>query len=117
MCDIYCFFSFFLWCVLCLFFQAEDGIRDPLVTGVQTCALPICCAGPRTWRAASLQDDRRSHRVRAEALLVPLLDRSRALELATAWKGDGLPSCGQAAVATHIRSGRSCPALTADRGA
>src|SRR5207247_798998 len=22
-------------------FQAEDGIRDPLVTGVQTCALPI----------------------------------------------------------------------------
>src|SRR5207247_7871332 len=23
------------------FFQAEDGIRDPLVTGVQTCALPI----------------------------------------------------------------------------
>src|SRR5438105_13823754 len=26
------------------FFQAEDGIRDPLVTGVQTCALPICAA-------------------------------------------------------------------------
>src|SRR5438105_12664409 len=23
------------------FFQAEDGIRDPLVTGLQTCALPI----------------------------------------------------------------------------
>src|SRR6266496_5281253 len=23
------------------FFQAEDGIRDPYVTGVQTCALPI----------------------------------------------------------------------------
>src|SRR6266536_4216936 len=23
-------------------FQAEDGIRVPLVTGVQTCALPIC---------------------------------------------------------------------------
>src|SRR5207244_9192714 len=22
--------------------QAEDGIRDDLVTGVQTCALPIC---------------------------------------------------------------------------
>src|SRR2546430_7675249 len=30
------------------FFQAEDGIRDLTVTGVQTCALPIssmtCCA-------------------------------------------------------------------------
>src|SRR3712207_8707769 len=24
------------------FFQAEDGIRDIGVTGVQTCALPIC---------------------------------------------------------------------------
>src|SRR5207249_6724607 len=29
----YCFFFFF--------FQAEDGIRDRNVTGVQTCALPI----------------------------------------------------------------------------
>src|SRR5258708_17207671 len=29
----------FLVCVF--FFQAEDGIRDDLVTGVQTCALPI----------------------------------------------------------------------------
>src|SRR5205823_11668453 len=29
--------------ILCaFFFQAEDGIRDKLVTGVQTCALPIC---------------------------------------------------------------------------
>src|ERR671923_931122 len=28
--------------VLVFFFQAEDGIRDDLVTGVQTCALPIC---------------------------------------------------------------------------
>src|SRR5687767_15265533 len=27
---------------LAFFFQAEDGIRDKLVTGVQTCALPIC---------------------------------------------------------------------------
>src|SRR5690349_21885759 len=30
-----CFFVFFF------FFQAEDGIRDLYVTGVQTCALPI----------------------------------------------------------------------------
>src|SRR5216684_291329 len=26
---------------VCFFFQAEDGIRDVAVTGVQTCALPI----------------------------------------------------------------------------
>src|SRR2546430_13025315 len=30
------------WVVVwCFFFQAEDGIRDLTVTGVQTCALPI----------------------------------------------------------------------------
>src|SRR5258708_34677428 len=28
------------------FFQAEDGIRDDLVTGVQTCALPIYPSKP-----------------------------------------------------------------------
>src|SRR5437867_9095955 len=28
--------------LLVFFFQAEDGIRDRTVTGVQTCALPIC---------------------------------------------------------------------------
>src|SRR5256885_11125639 len=28
-------------CRRCFFFQAEDGIRDYKVTGVQTCALPI----------------------------------------------------------------------------
>src|SRR2546429_6082695 len=41
-----------VWCSMCVigrtllmfffFFQAEDGIRDVAVTGVQTCALPIC---------------------------------------------------------------------------
>src|SRR5207247_7373129 len=36
-----------------LFFQAEDGIRDPLVTGVQTCALPISRA-PRASRGRGL---------------------------------------------------------------
>src|SRR6266496_5869173 len=40
-------FFFFLYLHLrgvlcfCFFFQAEDGIRDLYVTGVQTCALPI----------------------------------------------------------------------------
>src|SRR5438105_12371961 len=34
------------------FFQAEDGIRDPLVTGVQTCALPISRRNPDARGAA-----------------------------------------------------------------
>src|SRR5206468_5421301 len=29
------------YCFVFFFFQAEDGIRDLIVTGVQTCALPI----------------------------------------------------------------------------
>src|SRR5215471_10530872 len=35
---------------LFFFFQAEDGIRDLYVTGVQTCALPIWPRG--TWRGS-----------------------------------------------------------------
>src|SRR5256885_13010338 len=31
-----------VYTVFFFFFQAEDGIRDYKVTGVQTCALPIC---------------------------------------------------------------------------
>src|SRR5437762_10640436 len=34
--------------VFFFFFQAEDGIRDTSVTGVQTCALPICTRIPTT---------------------------------------------------------------------
>src|SRR5206468_8809596 len=37
-CLVCVFFVFFF------FFQAEDGIRDLIVTGVQTCALPILSA-------------------------------------------------------------------------
>src|SRR5207245_4954362 len=34
--------------VFVFFFQAEDGIRDATVTGVQTCALPISLVQPVT---------------------------------------------------------------------
>src|SRR5687767_15436697 len=40
--------------VFFFFFQAEDGIRDKLVTGVQTCALPICGGNDVPRRAAGL---------------------------------------------------------------
>src|SRR5437762_9354918 len=53
------------WVLSCIFFffQAEDGIRDTSVTGVQTCALPISASrsptagrftyGPATMKAGS----------------------------------------------------------------
>src|SRR2546430_6374023 len=46
---VFCFFFFF--------FQAEDGIRDLTVTGVQTCALPIYVA-PRPEARRRLLDAR-----------------------------------------------------------
>src|SRR5437867_2013798 len=50
------FFSFFF------FFQAEDGIRDRTVTGVQTCALPISgdvfLLGSHAWRIVKVRADR-----------------------------------------------------------
>src|SRR5229473_3758264 len=46
------------------FFQAEDGIRDKLVTGVQTCALPI--SGARE-AAARIRADRAARDCRASS--------------------------------------------------
>src|SRR3989454_7295963 len=55
-----------MYCLRCqllmfffFFFQAEDGIRDYKVTGVQTCALPICSAP----RGRLLGRERRSYDV------------------------------------------------------
>src|SRR5260221_1799665 len=47
------------------FFQAEDGIRDHCVTGVQTCALPIChhAQQGRKWRFIDAQEDARESQV------------------------------------------------------
>src|SRR5207244_10576054 len=39
--DIFILYFSMEFIVMFFFFQAEDGIRDDLVTGVQTCALPI----------------------------------------------------------------------------
>src|SRR5438309_3254852 len=43
-CGLSTMFLFFFFCFF-FFFQAEDGIRDGTVTGVQTCALPIFSYG------------------------------------------------------------------------
>src|SRR5215204_2742933 len=58
----FCFFFFFFlffFVFVCLFvffffFQAEDGIRDHCVTGVQTCALPILTVND--YESSLLQD-------------------------------------------------------------
>src|SRR2546430_838012 len=51
-------------CVLFFFFQAEDGIRDLTVTGVQTCALPISASTPTRARSDAHARSRGSIRSR-----------------------------------------------------
>src|SRR5687767_15243067 len=62
------------------FFQAEDGIRDKLVTGVQTCALPICSRRhvvvPRQPAAVA---DGELHAVRAPLAQLPPDDSGAAV--------------------------------------
>src|SRR5436190_3872085 len=50
-------------CFFFFFFQAEDGIRDHCVTGVQTCALPIW---PEVGAAAVVLEAGEDPRARAE---------------------------------------------------
>src|SRR5690348_18329733 len=68
-------------CTSFFFFQAEDGIRDGRVTGVQTCALPILRAAaaatgssvPCRWPKPRVQ----RHTVRSEERRVGKECRSR----------------------------------------
>src|SRR5207247_6832913 len=60
------------------FFQAEDGIRDPLVTGVQTCALPILLLTVAANQVAAVLQQQR-----AEAALRESEERFRTLAKAT----------------------------------
>src|SRR5439155_13490209 len=89
------------------FFQAEDGIRDGHVTGVQTCALPISPlggehapgAGPSVWRAARAargqaaggrggggQDPGRRGQGRGRAGAAPLAARSEERRVGKEWR-------------------------------
>src|SRR5207253_6575834 len=52
--DLHSSFIFFFF----FFFQAEDGIRDGHVTGVQTCALPILDRIPGLRMATLFTDDK-----------------------------------------------------------
>src|SRR5437867_3185327 len=99
----------------------RSGVRFPkaaqfkkLISSV--CSISVDRHGQSTDMVGRLSPRRRAVTQSEDwkPLLMSLLDGiPRAPELATAWKADGRRSCGQAAEATHIRSGCSCPALTA----
>src|SRR6266446_9902865 len=91
------------------FFQAEDGIRDYKVTGVQTCALPIsaCCrstpavkcrrsGGP--WRPKYLNRDERAQYRSGRALSVEQLAERVWPDVGAVsrkfWRKHGRAKCG-----------------------
>src|SRR5207245_8140951 len=61
------------------FFQAEDGIRDATVTGVQTCALPIS-ARRRRHQSGGDEDDAAVQAALAHAYGVGVLERGLAAD-------------------------------------
>src|SRR5699024_11783674 len=74
-----------LYFVFFFFFQAEDGIRDRNVTGVQTCALPIFVIIVQHLDNPSPHNDdnqnlRLHGRVFLYAFSLPLLSRNRSEE-------------------------------------
>src|SRR5207244_7487962 len=67
------------------FFQAEDGIRDDLVTGVQTCALPI---SPR--RARPLDPQEHENGTEGRNRVVRSEERRVGKECRSKWAPDHL---------------------------
>src|SRR2546430_11577491 len=86
--------------VLLVFFQAEDGIRDLTVTGVQTCALPICAGRSYELLVREKRDPRESfsrviRRVLSERPALTAGDLLAAME-AFQGKGAGARQIGRA---------------------
>src|SRR5687768_18615765 len=76
------------------FFQAEDGIRDVAVTGVQTCALPISNGVPeRGWGVEGR---------------VHLTSLSRRSQDRTYWSKDPVPGSQAARRSEERRVGKEC---------
>src|SRR5207253_8722459 len=66
------------------FFQAEDGIRDGHVTGVQTCALPICRLSSRIRKEAHEAHQRRREVERLYSFSRQLLGEGNVIQLMNA---------------------------------
>ena len=74
------FFFFFF------FFQAEDGIRDWSVTGVQTCALPISFATSLVAAGMNPLLAKRAVRIRSDKIFARYSDRALDIKLEEAFE-------------------------------
>src|SRR5256885_12421059 len=91
-----CVFVFF-------FFQAEDGIRDYKVTGVQTCALPIL--------PICIERNRSKRRGYWRKVLVSEVDKSdgaRWCRAGSRWICDSSCECNRLARSEERRVGKEC---------
>src|SRR2546422_8177266 len=93
--------------VFCIFFffQAEDGIRDVAVTGVQTCALPISDQHARPPGGSAVGRRGRSRRPALPHHRQPRPERARLRR-----QGDGDPEAGRPRADRDVRRRRLGPA-------
>src|SRR2546430_3327357 len=80
-------------CLFFFFFQAEDGIRDLTVTGVQTCALPISFSDALLAASPLVGVDHDAHRgehaVEVELPFLQLVRHDvRIVPLVIAWRSE-----------------------------
>src|SRR5258708_24014256 len=92
--------TFVVYIFFFFFFQAEDGIRDDLVTGVQTCALPISSSSSRALSTGSqVEQEALEARLAGDPVL-----KARLEELAAG----GRPFAGAYDRSEERRVGKEC---------
>src|SRR5207247_7757169 len=104
------FTSLYFVCFL-FFFQAEDGIRVPLVTGVQTCALPILITCAQKWLASftpSLSSAVKKGVKLASHFCAQVIRSSAVRESASFCRAFGSEHCKKALAHCRNRMPRSC---------
>src|SRR2546427_2094977 len=84
------------------FFQAEDGIRDLTVTGVQTCALPISHRAPVSVALPELATHRGELPIAEQVAEVTLMRVIGRLDLLPAALSKGLHEIGRASCRERV---------------
>src|SRR5215467_763248 len=90
------------------FFQAEDGIRDYKVTGVQTCALPILANGTYAYESVLWRDPDTGETVTIGEGVITAAEQARIIRLLaerTEHSGPDMRRRGKRAQPQHLLTG------------
>src|SRR5258708_19038371 len=96
------------------FFQAEHGIRDDLVTGVQTCALPICIQDHKEHKGLQ-KENLRDHMTDLE-LILTMLGEATSTTLHRERDSQGMPELQKDASDAGGVAGRTRKDIEAQTG-